>query len=282
MEMNKKINRLISLFTDEIRLYLSISLGVFLFVLFFQPFPLALFDFNNGLVFIAGLAGIVFISMILVRVLLIRIILKYTNDKYESVFPGYLETFVLLVINSVAFAFYLRFVGQIVITFPVMFKVVFICVAPSVVLWLKDRYNHLMDENLSLMKEVHHQKTIIKKFEDDYSNQVLDFISESGRENLKLLISDVILIQSADNYVEVFYKEGEKIKSNLIRNTLKNIEIQLRAYSNFIRCHRICIVNVYYVERLNQKYHKHWLTLKGYAGEVPVSRQYILKLKEAL
>ncbi|MFW6369811.1 MAG: LytR/AlgR family response regulator transcription factor, partial [Bacteroidota bacterium] len=192
------------------------------------------------------------------------------------------ESFVLLVINSVAFAFYLRFVGGVLISFPIMFKVALISAVPSVVLWLKDTYNRLQDENQSLIKEVQDQKLEIDKYEEDYSNQTVEFLSDSGRENLKLLISEVMFIQSANNYVEIFYKEGDKVKSSLIRNTLKNIETQLRAYTNFVRCHRICIVNVFFVEQLHHKYHKYWLTLKEYPEEVPVSRQYLLKLKEAL
>ncbi|HEY3389606.1 MAG TPA: LytTR family transcriptional regulator DNA-binding domain-containing protein, partial [Prolixibacteraceae bacterium] len=63
---------------------------------------------------------------------------------------------------------------------------------------------------------------------------------------------------------------------------LKNIEQQLKPYPNFIRCHRICIVNTYYIEKLNRKFSNYWLTIKGSEELIPVSRQYLLKLKEAI
>jgi DNA-binding LytR/AlgR family response regulator len=76
--------------------------------------------------------------------------------------------------------------------------------------------------------------------------------------------------------------EGQKLKKALIRNTLKNIELQIKQYSNFIRCHRTFVVNLHYVVKLNHDYNSHWVTIKGYDEKVPVSRQYLLKLKEAL
>jgi len=76
--------------------------------------------------------------------------------------------------------------------------------------------------------------------------------------------------------------EGNHIKKKLIRNTLKNTELHIKQYSNFIRCHRTCIVNMHYIEKLNHDYNSYWLKIKGYDEKIPVSRQYLLKLKEAL
>jgi DNA-binding LytR/AlgR family response regulator len=95
------------------------------------------------------------------------------------------------------------------------------------------------------------------------------------------LIADVAFIKSADNYVEIVYVEGDTYKKKLIRNTLKNIELQIKQYSNFIRCHRISIVNFHFIEKLNSNYGNHWITIKGYEEHIPVSRQYLLKLKES-
>jgi DNA-binding LytR/AlgR family response regulator len=82
--------------------------------------------------------------------------------------------------------------------------------------------------------------------------------------------------------VEIVYKEGTAYRKKLIRNTMKNIELQIRQYSNFIRCHRVCIVNLHFIEKLNRDEHNHWLTIKGLDEPIPVSRQYLLKLREAL
>jgi len=47
-------------------------------------------------------------------------------------------------------------------------------------------------------------------------------------------VADVAFIKSVDNYVEIAYKEGEHFRKKLIRNTLINIEHQMKPFPNFI------------------------------------------------
>ena len=280
--VNKKLNQIISLLNEELGLFLSISFGVFLFVLFFQPFPLDRFDFNNKLLFIAGLGAIIFVFMGIVRVVFPWIIQKYQNNNPQNVFPFYMSGFIILTLSSVAFAFYLHYVGFVGISFYIMFKVILICLAPIVTLRLYDEIDELRHQNETLIVEKKIIQKQVEKYEEDYLNKSIEFVSENNTENLNLLIADVAFVKSADNYVEIIYKEGENFKKKLIRNTLKNIEQQIKPYSNFIRCHRICIVNMHWIEKLNRNYNTHWLTIKGFEEQIPVSRQYLLKLKETL
>jgi len=280
--MIKKLNQLIQILKEELGLLLSISFGVFIFVLFFQPFPLDRFDFNNRLIFIAGLAAIIFLFMVLVRIALPWIIQNHDQGNHEPILFSNMSWFIILTLNSVAFTFYLRYVGFVDISFYIVFKVVFICLAPPITLSLYDAYKILRQENESLIKEKEIKEKQIKKYEEDYLNKSIEFFSENSTENFKLLIAEVAFIKSANNYVEIVYKEGEDYKKKLLRNTLKNIEQQTKPYSNFIRCHRICIVNSHYIEKLNRNYSNHWLAIKRYNERIPVSRQYLLKLKEIL
>ena len=280
--MNKKINELSYLLKEDLGLLLSICFGIFLFILFFQPFPLSRFDFNNRLLFVSGLAGIVFLFMFLIRIVFPWLIKNFGPDNYESAFPDYLDSFIMLALSSVAFAFYLRYVGFVPISFYIMFRVVLICLAVPVILKLYDTVKELKQQNESLIYEKKSIQKQIEKYEKDYLNKSIRFVSENNTEELNLLIADVVFIKSADNYVEIVYKEDENFKKKLIRNTLKNIEQQTRPYSNFIRCHRICVVNTHHIEKLNKSYNNHWLTIKGYNEQIPVSMQYLLKLKEIL
>jgi DNA-binding LytR/AlgR family response regulator len=280
--MNKESSRFVQLLNRNIRLLLGISFGIFLFILFLEPFHLEKFDFDNRLLFIAGFGGIVFLFMFLLRIILPWIIQKNDLEGDKTMLNSYLEGLIILILCSVAFTFYLRYVGSVSISFYVVFKIVLICLAPPAALKLYDVNKGLMRQNESLISE---RKTIqkqVEKYEEDILNKSIEFISETGAENLTLIIAEVVFIQSADNYVEIAYMDGENIRKTLIRNTLKNVELQIKPYSNFIRCHRTCIVNMHYIEKLNQDYSSHWMTIKGFQERIPVSRQYLLKLKEAL
>lgn len=259
---------------------MSISLGVFLFILFFQPFPLDALDFNNSLIFVAGLGAIVFLFMVVVRVGFGWLFQKYDQDDEEVLLPPYAGAFAMVALSSVAFAFYLRYVGSVNISFYVMIKIILICLVPPIVLEIYDLVNELKLQNASLIAEKKLVQSQVEKYEEGYLNKSIEFVSENNTECLKLPIADVVFIRSADNYVEIVYKEGETFRKKLIRNTLKNIELQIKAYSNFIRCHRICIVNTHFVEKLNRNYNTHSLSITGFQEQIPVSRQYLLKLKE--
>lgn len=280
--MNKKLEQILYLIKEDRKLFLSISFGVFLFVLFFQPFLIDHVDFNNRLLIVSGLGAIVFLFMVLVRAAFLWIIQYEDPSPQELVYLSYLGGFIIWILSSVAFAFYLRYVGSVDITFYTMFKVVLICLFPPVALGIADELKDLRQQNESLTfkKEIIQEQ--FKKYEADYLHKSIEFISENSTENLSLLISDVTLIKSADNYVEIVFMENKHIKRKLIRGTLKNIEQQLKLYPNFIRCHRICIINTHYIEKLNRKFNNHWLTIRGLQDPIPVSRQYLLKLKEVL
>lgn len=280
--MNNKFNQLVKSLNEHLMLFLSISFGIFLFILVFQPFTLDRFDFNNRLLFVAGFGAIVFLFMFLVRIVLSQVIQNNHQNGNEPVISSYFNGFIILALSSVSFVFYMRYVGFVSISFFIVLKVVLICLTPPVVLRLYDAIKEISQQNESLISEKKILQKRIEKYEEDNLNKSIEFISENNTENLTLLIAEVAFIQSADNYVEIVYKEGDILKKKLIRNTLKNIELQIKQYSNFIRCHRICIVNMHYVEKLDQSYSNHWLTIKGYNDKIPVSRQYLIKLKEAL
>jgi hypothetical protein len=67
---NKRFDLLAQKLKEELGLLLSISFGLFAFILFFQPFTPINFNFNNYLVFVAGLGGIEFLVIVLIRTVL--------------------------------------------------------------------------------------------------------------------------------------------------------------------------------------------------------------------
>ncbi len=277
--MNKKLSQFGEILKENLKLFLSVSLGVFLFVLFFEPFPLESFDFNNKSLYVAGFGGIVFLFMVIVRVLIPWFFRRCSENKQEPVLPYYFNGFIIMLLSSIAFAFYLYYLGLVTLTVFVIFKVVLICLVTVVVLRVWDVINDLRQQNESLIIEKILVQKEVEKYEDELLNKTIEIISENNTENLKLTVSDIIFIKSADNYVEIVYKEGDNFRKKLLRNTLKNIEIQLKPYSAFVCCHRISIVNIHHVEKLNRSDNNNRLEIKGYDEQIPVSRQYLIKLK---
>ncbi len=270
-------------FKKELGILAGITLFTFLFIIFFQPFPLDHFDFDNRLLFIAGFGGIVFLVMILIRTILAGLIKKYSKNDHETALSGGIHGFLIWILSAIAFAFYLQYVGKVNITFYIMFRVIIICLIPPVFLKIYDDLNILSNQNKLLLKEREKLKGRIALIEDSTAKKTITFHSEYGAEKITSAVSDVIMIKSADNYVEIFLKEDDiKMNKKLIRNTLKNIEHQLKQYADFIRCHRTVIINIFYAEKLFRKNNNYWLSVKDFPEQVPVSRQYLMYVKEAI
>ncbi len=163
-----------------------------------------------------------------------------------------------------------------------MFKIIIICIAPAVVLQLYNKNQSLRHQVYMLHENLTHVRTQLSKYEKEPMDINIELFSDNKTDKIMVRSADLVLIRSADNYIEIVFKENEQFKKKLVRNTLRNIEDRLSFYPWFIRCHRTCIINKDYVERLVRNYTGQKIILKGYDAEIPVSRQYQLLVKEAL
>jgi DNA-binding LytR/AlgR family response regulator len=113
-----------------------------------------------------------------------------------------------------------------------------------------------------------------KKIED----QKIEIKGQGNYEGLRLLINDLISIQSSDNYIEVFYISGNTLKKTLIRNKLSNID---DAFSELIRTHRSFLINPFHFQTWKSEKGKHHIIL-SYNIQVPISKTYQEAVKAAL
>ncbi|MCF8226861.1 MAG: LytTR family transcriptional regulator [Bacteroidales bacterium] len=266
----------------QIKLISLISLGMLLYVLFLQPFDYNVTDFNVRLIFILGLAAITFIILLVFRIILP---FSFTSRiRAESLKISNEVGLILLIwfFITAANICYIFFVGKIEISLATSVKIALFSSFPSVIL-------KIADVNMSLRNQLRHFVRRNLKLEHDLLNsesKVKDpilFQSDTQTDKVEILPDNVMLVRSADNYVEIYYRKGQYVERKLIRNTLKNIQIQLHNYSEFLRCHRTCIVNSSYILNMTNSYKGHRLEILDMEEEeIPVSRQYILAIKEVL
>lgn len=96
---------------------------------------------------------------------------------------------------------------------------------------------------------------------------------ENKEDRLTVPAAQLLLITSADNYVEIRHFTEEGISRTLLRSTLRRMENSLSSHPQFMRCHRTAIVNLDYVERISGNAQGLRLHLRGLADPIPVSRQ---------
>ena len=81
---------------------------------------------------------------------------------------------------------------------------------------------------------------------------MIPFRDEKGELRFSVKPDDLLYLESADNYVAIHYLDGNKQASYMIRNSLKNLEEELREL-NILRCHRSYMVNFEKVKMIRKE-----------------------------
>ena len=104
-------------------------------------------------------------------------------------------------------------------------------------------------------------------------------ISGSGNyEGFRLAWNQLIMISSADNYVEVSYTEDNRVRKHLIRNTLSAVASDL---PQLLRVHRSYLINPDHYKYINSENGKFKITMI-HDLQCSVSKTYLPKVKDVL
>ncbi len=111
------------------------------------------------------------------------------------------------------------------------------------------------------------------------NNTFLRLASSNEKQILELSNQEILYFESMQNYVAVYFYQNQQIEKELIRNTLKNIELQVQN-SNLLRCHRSFMVNPNQVEKVEGNAQGLKLKLRHLDDvQIPVSRKYIPEIR---
>lgn len=104
---------------------------------------------------------------------------------------------------------------------------------------------------------------------------MIPFHDEKKVLRISIKSEDLLYLESADNYIFIYYLDHNKISKYMVRNSLKNLEAEL-ANMGFVRCHRSFMVNFEKVKLIKKE--KDGLNLELDLPEklsLPVSKTYI-------
>ena len=96
-----------------------------------------------------------------------------------------------------------------------MFKVVFICIIPPLILRTYNIFESLKHQNEYYLEENKRLQNLVGQLREINRNDTITLVSENSSEKYKFPVRDVVIIRSADNYVEILYKEGGVFKKRL-------------------------------------------------------------------
>ena len=250
----------------------SAAAFAFLFIIIYKPFNVEHWAEVSRFVFVACVLGIVLLGMSIAAIS--RIIMCYYAKKHSISYLQYIAwVFVELVLMSVAFTICSTLTGvqlDIAEAFEKsLLNTSLILLIPYIItitaFTLQDRNERL------------------RQIEDDYDKAMqqradikglISFYDERGELQLSVTKENLLYIESADNYINVWYMKGNLPKKLILRNTLKRTA-ELLSETNVMRCHRGFMVNMEQVKVLRREKESFYLEL-GIEGvkDIPVSKTY--------
>lgn len=108
----------------------------------------------------------------------------------------------------------------------------------------------------------------------------LTLTADNEKDTLTLAATDLLAIESSDNYCTVFFWKAGRVAKELMRSSLSRLETQLSEQwagdsdDALVRCHRSYVVNLIAVERVSGNAQGYKLHLAGGQVVVPVARKY--------
>lgn len=250
----------------------------FFLLLVLKPFEFAEFS-TDKLLGRSALFGVLVGVTVMASVAIIKTIFPKTIDKKWTVGKEMLLIlFVLANISLVVFAVLLWLNTQTdwsSLFYKVVIRTFAIGVFPVLLLVLFEQ-NYYERKKRQEAEKIN-AELAKKQAEQDKEIRVPDaspkliLAAENKKVALQIAPTDLYFVKSEGNYVEVFYRQNQKIHKELIRNSLKAIEDQLPS-SQFFRCHKRFLINLIHLIKVEGNARNLELNLENIEQKIPVSR----------
>ncbi|MDG2195066.1 MAG: LytTR family DNA-binding domain-containing protein [Polaribacter sp.] len=251
------------------------GLFVFLFLCVFKPFRLVELHGNNFVFYSFGV-GVIVVGVFFITLFIFPILFKgYFNPDRWTVGKSIMIVAISLALNG----FFARLYSLSSKTEGVpteslsVFLLYSIAIGtlPAILLCVVDeRVTRKKREKIAL--RINKGSSEIK--DPPKPGTTISLKSENNKEELIVLISDLVYLTSEGNYVSVFLKKEGGLKEAVLRTTLTKTTIDLNAYKNMVRCHKSYVVNTNYIKKIHGNARGYVLKSPIIPFEIPVSRGF--------
>ena len=156
--------------------------------------------------------------------------------------------------------------------YPLMLlRTIAVGIFPITALMFKDWHKSVKNQTKKLAEQTNALEDPVITFTSDYKN-----------EQLRLLSSNVLFLESADNYVAIYFLDKEGPSKKLLRSSLSRMEKELEEFPNFIRCHRSFLINLDQIQYLKENSKQPTVLLREWNTPIPVARKRASNIYKAI
>jgi DNA-binding LytR/AlgR family response regulator len=215
-------------------------------VLFTAVFALAFINIYNPFrVSQDGIMLFLYSSLVIltgILVVLISRVIMYFYSKHRSL--NYWQYILWVVAEILVMAFVYAIYVKFILADPRDFMEVFsisvkntslVILLPYTILWL---FFSWQDKSIKLQELQDKDEPMTKP-----AVGMIPFHDEKGTLRLSVQHEDLLYLEAADNYVNVYFTDKGKLRKFMVRNSMRAFETQFHE-SRIIRCHRSYMVNL--------------------------------------
>jgi hypothetical protein len=268
-------------FNDDLKhnskLVFFISAGVLLFLLLLQPFDISLLPTRDKYYLIIGFGVITFLSLSLYLLFIPSLFPKKFFSSKWNVKKEIFWNFWILFTILTGYFFYCKSLRLLKFDFNMLIALILTSIIPISALIIINQ-NRMLRSHLKVAGEIN------KKLKDNKLRQdeIINFISDYQKDSLAIKVSMLLFIRSANNYIEVFWKEGNSVKNQMVRCSMAYAEELMKEYKFIVKCHRSYIVNISHIDRFEGNLQGYKLYFENIDFPIPVSKNFASKLQELI
>lgn len=263
---------------------LSFAAYVFLFFFIFKPFGFAKYDPISLLGLASAFSAITFSVMFLNLLLLPYLFSGFFHEERWSIGREIFMTLVHIFLIGLMNFIFARLVYELSMSISHYLYVQFITLILAIVpvsIWTLLVENQLLKRRISQANLINNTLGVLEAT-NKVSLLPLTISSESNSESETFDANQIYFITSSDNYIKIGFYESSGLRIKILRNSLKNVEKDLKKFKMFYRCHRAYIVNLQKVESVRGNARGLKLRLINCDIEIPVSRVLNKKVENLL
>jgi len=268
-------------FNDDLKhnskIIFFISVGVLLFLMLLQPFEISLLPMPEKYYLIIGFGVITFLSLSLNLLFIPSLFPKiFSSSKWNIKKEIFWNLWILFTILT-GYFFYCKTLAVLKFDFNMVIKLILTAIIPISGLIIINQ-NKMLRSHLKLADDIN------KKLKDNKLRQeeIIYFNSDYQKDSLAIKVSLLLFIRSANNYIEIFWKDGESFKNQMVRCSMAYAEDLLKEHKFIVKCHRSFIVNINYIDRFEGNLHGYKLFFENIDFPIPVSKNFASKLQELI
>ena len=259
---------------NQIILVTSAAAFALFFIIVYQPFGVLQWGRERVSEFMFVIYSLLIVLLGMSIVAISRVIMYYRTKKHEISILNYaIWVFVELAIMAIAYTIcsiladvqediWVAFKSALQNTSLILLIPYIICITAFTLQDKNERLRQIEDD---------FDKAVAQKMA---SKGLISFYDERGELQLSVTKDNLLYIESADNYIYIWYMKNNLPKKLMLRNTLKRTAESF-AETNVMRCHRGYMVNMEQVKVLRREKENFYLEL-GIEGvkDIPVSKTY--------